>query len=40
MGAWYAVKNNVGYTFAAVADTVEADERERFKCMVSVYRKK
>ncbi|CAG2194472.1 unnamed protein product [Mytilus edulis] len=36
MGAWYAVKNGVGYTFAAVADTVEADERERFKCMMTL----
>lgn len=36
MGSWYAVKNGVGYTFAAVADTVEADEREKFKCMMTL----
>lgn len=36
MGAWYAVRNGVGYTFAAVADTVEADAREKFKCMVRI----
>jgi hypothetical protein len=32
MGSWYAVKNGVGYTFAAVAENVQADEREKFKC--------
>jgi hypothetical protein len=31
---WYAVKNGVGYTFAAVAENVQADEREKFKCLV------
>lgn len=36
MGAWYAVRNGVGYTFAAVADTVEADAREKFKCMMTL----
>lgn len=34
MGSWFAVKNGVGYIFAAVAAVVEADIRERFKCMV------
>lgn len=34
MGSWYAVKNGVGYTFAAVGAVVEADIREKFKCMV------
>jgi hypothetical protein len=34
MGSWYAVKNGVGYTFAAVAENVQADEREKFKCLV------
>lgn len=34
MGSWYAVKNGVGYIFAAVAAVVEADIREKFKCMV------
>ena len=35
MGSWYAVKNGVGYIFAAVGAVVQADIRERFKCMVS-----
>ena len=34
MGSWYAVKNGVGYIFAAVGAVVEADIREKFKCMV------
>lgn len=34
MGSWFAVRNGIGYTYAAVADTVEQDTREKFKCMV------
>ena len=29
-------KHAVGYTFAVISDTVEKDNRERFKCLVSV----
>lgn len=36
MGSWYAVKNGVGYTFAAVAENVQADEREKFKCLMTL----
>ncbi|XP_063433389.1 uncharacterized protein LOC134715256 [Mytilus trossulus] len=36
MGSWYAVKNGVGYIFAAVAAVVEADIREKFKCMMTM----
>ena len=39
-GTWYAMRcsgrNCVGYTFAAISDTVEKDNRERFKCLVSL----
>ena len=39
-GSWYAMrgsgKHAVGYTFAVISDTVEKDNRERFKCLVSV----
>lgn len=34
MGSWFAMVGNTGYTFAAIADTVENDKREKFKCMV------
>lgn len=34
MGSWFAVRSGIGYTYAAVADTVEQDTREKFKCMV------
>ena len=35
MGSWFAVKNGIGYTYAAIADTMEEDPREKFKCLVS-----
>lgn len=34
MGSWFAVRSGIGYTYAAVADTVEQDTREKFKCLV------
>ena len=35
MGSWFAVRSGIGYTYAAIADTVEQDTREKFKCLVS-----
>jgi hypothetical protein len=34
MGSWFAVRSGIGYTYAAIADTVEQDTREKFKCLV------
>ena len=34
MGSWFAMVGKTGYTFAAIADTVEKDRREKFKCLV------
>ena len=36
MGSWFAKLGSEGYTFAAIADTVEKDDREKFKCLVSL----
>ena len=35
MGSWFALIDNEGYTFAAIADTVEKDTREKYKCLVN-----
>ncbi|KAL5016724.1 hypothetical protein ScPMuIL_006313 [Solemya velum] len=36
MGSWFAVKQGRGgYTYTAIADTVEKDNRERFKCLMT-----
>nr|XP_022345141.1 uncharacterized protein LOC111137784 isoform X2 [Crassostrea virginica] len=36
MGSWFAVKNGIGYTYAAIADTMEEDTREKFKCLMTL----
>uniref|UniRef100_A0A8W8IXM1 Uncharacterized protein n=1 Tax=Magallana gigas TaxID=29159 RepID=A0A8W8IXM1_MAGGI len=40
MGSWFAVRSGIGYTYAAVADTVEQDTREKFKCMMTLKNQK
>ncbi|GFR94202.1 hypothetical protein ElyMa_004396600 [Elysia marginata] len=40
MGSWFAVIGGKGYTFAAVADTVEKDPREKFKCLITLKNQK
>ncbi|KAL3869491.1 hypothetical protein ACJMK2_042165 [Sinanodonta woodiana] len=40
MGTWFAVRNGVGYTYAAIADTVQKDNRERFKCLLTLKNQK
>ncbi|XP_046543445.1 uncharacterized protein LOC124253673 [Haliotis rubra] len=40
MGSWFAMIGNTGYTFAAIADTVEKDRRERFKCLMTLKNQK
>lgn len=34
-GTWFAMRGGIGYTFAAISDTVEKDNRERFKCLLT-----
>ncbi|XP_061180042.1 uncharacterized protein LOC133188577 [Saccostrea echinata] len=36
MGSWDAERNGIGYTFAAIADTVNKDSREKFKCLLTL----
>lgn len=40
MGSWFAVIGGQGYTFAAIADTVEKDTREKFKCLITLENQK
>ncbi|KAK7508265.1 hypothetical protein BaRGS_00000504 [Batillaria attramentaria] len=40
MGSWFAMIGNTGYTFAAIADTVEKDRREKFKCLMTLKNQK
>ncbi|GFO36649.1 actin cytoplasmic type 5 [Plakobranchus ocellatus] len=40
MGSWFAVIGGKGYTFAAIADTVEKDTREKFKCLITLKNQK
>ncbi|XP_050400959.1 uncharacterized protein LOC126817841 [Patella vulgata] len=40
MGSWFAMVGSTGYTYAAIADTVEKDRRERFKCLMTVKNQK
>ncbi|KAH3847544.1 hypothetical protein DPMN_089869, partial [Dreissena polymorpha] len=42
LGTWYAIKGQstdgnggTGYTYAAIEDTVENDQREKFKCLMT-----
>ncbi|XP_005095831.1 uncharacterized protein LOC101854317 [Aplysia californica] len=35
MGSWYALIDGEGYTFASIADTVEKDTREKYKCLMT-----
>lgn len=34
MGTWYAKVDDIGYTYAAIAHTVQKDNREKYKCLV------
>ncbi|KAK3088306.1 hypothetical protein FSP39_017300 [Pinctada imbricata] len=40
MGTWFAVRSGIGYTYAAVADTVEKDDREKYKCLMTLKNQK
>ncbi|CAL1544750.1 unnamed protein product [Lymnaea stagnalis] len=40
MGNWFAVVGGIGYSFAAVADTVQKDTREKYKCMMTLKNQK
>ncbi|XP_076462580.1 uncharacterized protein LOC143294945 [Babylonia areolata] len=40
MGSWFAMVGNTGYTFAAIAQVVEKDKRERFKCLMTLKNQK
>ncbi|KAK7100147.1 uncharacterized protein [Littorina saxatilis] len=40
MGSWFAMVGQTGYTFAAIADTVEKDRREKFKCLLTLKNQK
>ncbi|XP_050400479.1 uncharacterized protein LOC126817508 [Patella vulgata] len=40
MGSWFAMVGSTGYTYAAIADTVEKDRRERFKCLLTLKNQK
>ncbi|BFY99325.1 hypothetical protein BsWGS_02365 [Bradybaena similaris] len=40
MGSWFAVIGGIGYTFAAIMNTVEKDTREKYKCMMTLKNQK
>ncbi|XP_060082564.1 uncharacterized protein LOC132561872 [Ylistrum balloti] len=40
MGTWFARRSGRGYTYAAIADTVEKDTREKFKCLMTLKNQK
>ncbi|PVD22670.1 hypothetical protein C0Q70_15925 [Pomacea canaliculata] len=40
MGSWFAMVSGTGYTFAAIADTVQKDRREKFKCLMTLKNQK
>ncbi|KAJ8306456.1 hypothetical protein KUTeg_017001 [Tegillarca granosa] len=40
LGSWFAVKSGVGYTYAAIMDTVEGDPREVYKCLMTLRNQK